>query len=166
MNDSLTCYFLLLFWQMNNCADGFRTLASRYDIASQSMLDVDAGMIMVMEDFKVSVLILEHASKICVKSRYILNCIFFIRKRLDLLIFYYIIISSDSFFYIDPTLLSLLSRNKSTSYQVDHGSTVSSQRYKFRTMCIGFLQDMIKWEEEQGTDIVKQVSIYDTNNME
>ncbi|ORZ21658.1 hypothetical protein BCR42DRAFT_196882 [Absidia repens] len=65
--DDLDDYRILKM--MNNCADGFRTLASRYDTASQSMLNVDTTMMMVMEDFKVSALILEHASKICVKSR-------------------------------------------------------------------------------------------------
>ncbi|KAI8338909.1 hypothetical protein BC941DRAFT_421551 [Chlamydoabsidia padenii] len=133
-NGDLNDYRILKM--MNTCASNFRVLASRYDIASQSMVDdQDNALIVVMEDFKVSALILEHASRTCVKSS-----------------------ESDSFFYIDPTLLSLLSKNANSTITGDDNPTfVSTKLSDFRNMCIGFLKVMVKWEEEeQGEGMVEQ----------
>jgi hypothetical protein len=67
----------------------------------------------------------------------------------------------DSFFYIDPTLLSLLLKTThSSTANPTNASFVSSKLSDFRHMCITFLQDMVKWEEEeQGPGVVEHVSI-------
>lgn len=67
----------------------------------------------------------------------------------------------DSFFYIDPTLLSLLPKTThSSAANPTNASFVSSKLSDFRHMCITFLQDMVKWEEEeQGPGVVEHVSI-------
>ncbi|CAO3608752.1 unnamed protein product [Cunninghamella echinulata] len=113
---------------MFECLSKFRTLASRYDLAAQSMHGANKDVLAILEHYKIGALVLEHATRVFINLNH-----------------------GEYYFCIDPTLISLLS-----DHHISEPSYIPPNLSKFKNMCIENLKQIVQWEENNDQENFRQ----------